>query len=80
MLVLTRKTGECISVGSEIEISVLRISGNRVEIGIHAPRDLAIRRHSLSFVPETETEQQTRGGAFREEQSTVGLCLLSGAT
>ena len=37
MLVLSRKVGEEIVINGEIRVSVVRVRGNRVQIGIHAP-------------------------------------------
>jgi carbon storage regulator len=44
MLVLTRKVGEELVIDGEIRVSVVRIQGNRVRIGIQAPADVIIRR------------------------------------
>lgn len=44
MLVLSRKVGESIKIGDNIEIVVNRISGNRVTIGVDAPKDVRILR------------------------------------
>lgn len=49
MLVLSRKSGERIRIGDEIEISVVRLKGDRVQIGIQAPRDVVIRREEVVF-------------------------------
>lgn len=46
MLVLTRKLDEMIMIGDGVEVKVLEVSGNRVKLGITAPRDIAIRRIS----------------------------------
>jgi carbon storage regulator len=46
MLVLTRKEDEVIKIGDDITIHVKRISGNRVRIGIVAPKDMKIVRPS----------------------------------
>jgi carbon storage regulator CsrA len=46
MLVLTRKLDELIMIGDGVEVKVLELSGNRVKLGITAPRDSAIRRIS----------------------------------
>lgn len=54
MLVLSRKTGERIQIGTEIEISVVRVKGDRVQIGIQAPRDVIVRREELVVRPATE--------------------------
>lgn len=44
MLVLTRKTDQSIMIGDEIEVSILSVSGDKVRIGIDAPRDVAVFR------------------------------------
>lgn len=44
MLVLTRKTNQSIMIGDSIEVSVLSVSGDKVRIGIDAPRDVAVFR------------------------------------
>ena len=49
MLVLTRKLQEEICVGNNVKITVLRISGNSVRIGIEAPRDVRILRGELEL-------------------------------
>ncbi len=52
MLVLSRKKNETISLGENIEITVVQVEGNRVKIGINAPDDVTILRGELndSFV------------------------------
>lgn len=47
MLVLTRKKGENIFIGDDIEVSIIGIDGDRVRIGIEAPMDLEILRGEL---------------------------------
>ncbi|MFM7541043.1 MAG: carbon storage regulator [Planctomycetota bacterium] len=47
MLVLSRKVGEEIVIDGNIVLSVVEITGNRVKIGIHAPRDKAVIRGEL---------------------------------
>ena len=41
MLVLTRKPGQSIMIGEGIEVQVLSVSGEKVRLGISAPRDVA---------------------------------------
>jgi carbon storage regulator len=48
MLILTRRTGESIQVGDDIEISVLEIRGNQVRLGINAPSDVLVLRAELA--------------------------------
>lgn len=51
VLVLTRKTNESIMIGNEIEISVLSVSGDKVRIGIAAPRDVGVFRKEVYAAP-----------------------------
>jgi len=47
MLVLTRRAGESIIIGDEIELKVLKIRGNQVHLGIEAPKDAAVHRREV---------------------------------
>ena len=47
MLVLTRKPNQSIMIGDEIEISVLAIMGEKVRIGIEAPRSIPVFRKEV---------------------------------
>jgi carbon storage regulator len=48
MLVLTRKPGEKIHIGSDVTITVLEIRGNKIRIGIEAPEEVTVLRAELS--------------------------------
>lgn len=47
MLVLTRKQAEQIVIGDNITITVVRVDGNKVRIGIDAPKNVSIQRGEL---------------------------------
>ena len=47
MLVLSRKPGEKVSIGSEITLTLIEVKGNRVRIGIEAPDQISILRNEL---------------------------------
>ncbi|RRJ98185.1 carbon storage regulator [Opitutaceae bacterium TAV4] len=54
MLVLTRKTGEAILIGRNIEIVITRIDGDTVKLGINAPRQIpVIRKEVLADIAAT---------------------------
>lgn len=53
MLVLSRKTSEKIRIGDNIVITVVRIEGNKVRIGIEAPPDVQIQREELNELVES---------------------------
>ena len=46
MLVITRKTGEELAIGSEITLKVLEIKSGKVVLGVNAPAELQVRRVS----------------------------------
>jgi carbon storage regulator len=52
MLVLSRKVGEEIVIDGEIRVSIVRVRGNRVRLGIQAPADVSIRRQDTPPPPE----------------------------
>ena len=47
MLVLTRKSNESIMIGDEIELTILSVSGDKVRVGIQAPRDIPVFRKEV---------------------------------
>ena len=48
MLILTRRIGETIVIGDNIKVTLTSLKGQRVGIGISAPRDVPVRREELS--------------------------------
>jgi len=51
MLILTRKKGESIAIGDNIQIQVLNVKGGQVRIGIDAPREIKVNREECLKVP-----------------------------
>ena len=47
MLILTRKKGQKILIGDNIEVSILEFKGNQVRVGIKAPADVNVVRTEL---------------------------------
>jgi carbon storage regulator len=47
MLVLSRKTNQSIMIGDEIEVTVLSVSGEKVRLGIKAPREVPVYRDEV---------------------------------
>jgi len=59
MLVLTRKNGQSIMLGDDVEITVLSNDGTKVRLGIQAPTDVPIHRSEIY----TEIQTRNRDGA-----------------
>jgi len=47
MLILTRKIGECITIGDQIRVYVVGIKGKQVRLGIEAPSDERVHREEI---------------------------------
>ena len=60
MLVLTRKSNQSIMIGDEIEVSVLSIAGEKVRIGIQAPRDVPVFRKEVFLEIQSERAEGAR--------------------
>ena len=56
MLVLTRKTGQSLHIDNNIVITITRIEGNRVKVGIEAPLECSIVRGELKQQQEVTLE------------------------
>ena len=67
MLVLTRKSGQSIMIGDDIEVSVLSIMGEKVRIGIQAPRDIPVFRKEVYLEIQQERANEMAGANVREE-------------
>lgn len=65
MLVLTRKSNQSIMIGDDIEVSVLAIMGEKVRIGIQAPRDVPVFRKEVYL--EIQEERVSGPKDAREE-------------
>ena len=70
MLVLTRKSNQSIMIGDDIEISVLAVMGEKVRIGIDAPRSVPVFRREVYV--EIQEDQDGDGG----EEADLGLDRL----
>jgi carbon storage regulator len=48
MLILTRRAGETLRIGDNVEVTVMAINGAQVRIGIKAPRDVVVDREEIA--------------------------------
>jgi carbon storage regulator len=70
MLVLTRKSNQSIMIGDDIEVSVLAVMGEKVRIGISAPRDVPVFRKEVYLeikLDETDGDQREAVAKALEE-------------
>ena len=60
MLVLTRKSGETITIGDDIKIFIQEIRGNQVKLGIVAPPNVAVHREEVYLRIQDENRRAAR--------------------
>lgn len=72
MLILTRKLGESITIGSDIKITLLEIKGKQIRIGIEAPPDVIVHREEV-FRLIQEQNIQAAVSAHRDMQELPDL-------
>jgi carbon storage regulator len=67
VLVLTRKSNQSIMIGDEIEVSVLAIMGEKVRIGIEAPRSVPVFRKEVYIEIQRDRESENQDGEVDQE-------------
>ncbi len=77
MLVLTRKANQQIQIGPNVTVTILRIKGQSIRVGIEAPRNLSVLRAELAeklagnMVADSETVQAAKAAVEREQQRAI---------
>jgi carbon storage regulator len=64
MLILTRRIGETVVIGDDVNVTVLGVKGNQVRLGVNAPRDVSVHRE--------EIYQRIQGGDIGEPLPLAG--------
>ncbi len=74
MLVLTRKPNQSIMIGDDIEVSVLAVAGDKVRIGIQAPKEVPVFRKEVYL--DIQVENESRGASDSTENVNDALTRL----
>ena len=72
MLILTRKPGESIKIGADINITLLDIKGKYIRIGIEAPRDVTVHREEIYHLVQEQNLE-----AFLKESVQTEILTVS---
>lgn len=72
MLVLSRKVGERILIGENIAVTVVRVTGGGVRLGVEAPSDMAVVRQELKTRQTQEPQEPQRGSSAQTPCKVAG--------
>jgi carbon storage regulator len=64
MLVISRQPGDSLLIGDNIKITVLEVSGDRIKIGIEAPRSVTVLRSEVLDTMRSNLEADQSGGSL----------------
>lgn len=62
MLILTRRIGEALMIGDEVNITVLGVKGNQVRFGINAPISIPVHRKEIYL----KIKEEEQGGFYKK--------------
>jgi carbon storage regulator len=85
MLILTRRVGETLKVGNDVDVTVLGVKGNQIRIGIKAPKSVAVHREEIFVRIQREAElaarsNQSKGASISKDAEVTGeVTVDSGA-
>lgn len=60
MLVLSRQKDESIMIGDDVEITIIDVRGDKVRLGINAPRNIMVHRKEIYIAIQKEKEEEEK--------------------
>ena len=63
MLVLSRQKDESIIIGDDVEITIVDVRGDKVRLGINAPKSISVHRKEVYEAIQREKAEKARSGA-----------------
>ncbi len=71
MLILTRRIGETLIIGDDVNITVLGVKGNLVRLGINAPKDVSVHREEI-YLRIQQEKSGTSSDDSEEADDNIG--------
>lgn len=67
MLVLNRQKNESIMIGDDVEITIVDVRGDKVRLGINAPREISVHRKEVYEAIQKEKEMEMKEKEQKED-------------
>lgn len=67
MLILTRREGESVRIGEDVTVTVVRVKGSQVRLGVDAPKKVSVQRVEISERPGADTAAAVSGAGDAPE-------------
>ena len=67
MLILSRRLGECITIGDDIVVTVVGVSGNQIRLGISAPKAVRVLREEIYKAIQKENQSAANASDSRNK-------------
>jgi len=71
VLILTRRVGETVMIGDEVAVTVLRVKGNQVRLGVNAPKSISVQREEIFHRIKRENGQGLEAVDAKEAAEVV---------
>ena len=77
MLILTRRVGETVMIGEDVSVTVLRVKGSQVRLGVNAPKNVSVQREEIFERMRLESDDENRHA--EGDAGDVGIAARSTA-
>jgi carbon storage regulator len=71
VLILTRRVGETVMIGDEVTVTVLRVKGNQVRLGVNAPKSVSVQREEIFHRIKREHSEGGEGESGADDDQPI---------